>query len=183
MPDMALIRCCAPTLAGLKTGSLFSCRYESREALHGELCRLERILSPSGLRVLPLRYGNARALLYVFRPAALRRDLEDRGARELLDSSGYAGLNAEECLARLSRRLRVGGAFPHEIGLFLGYPPEDVRGFMENRAENYKLLGCWKVYGDEHRARQTFEKFKKCTDCYCRSHRAGMPLERLAVSL
>lgn len=183
MSDMTLVRCCAPTLAGLKTGSLFSLRFDTREALRRELCRLNRILLPAGLCIFPLRYKNARALLYVFRPSALRRDLEDHGARELLAENGYAGLSAEECLVKLERRLRGGGAFPHEIGLFLGYPPEDVRGFMENRAENYKLLGCWKVYGDAGRARKIFEKYGKCTECYCKSHSAGIPLERLAVSV
>ncbi len=27
------------------------------------------------------------------------------------------------------------GDFPHEIGLLLGYPPEDVIGFIENRGQ------------------------------------------------
>ena len=74
------------------------------------------------------------------------------------------------------------GDFPHEVGLFLSYPPEDVKGFIENRAANAKCTGVWKVYGDERQARQTFAKYKKCTDIYCRSWRAGSSLERLAVA-
>lgn len=50
--------------------------------------------------------------------------------------------------------------FPHEIGLFLGYPLEDVQGFIENRAEGYKCVGCWKVYGDEEYAKQEFRAIK-----------------------
>ena len=26
------------------------------------------------------------------------------------------------------------GEFPHEVGLFLSYPPEDVKGFIDHRA-------------------------------------------------
>ena len=33
------------------------------------------------------------------------------------------------------------GEFPHEVGLFLGYPPEDVKGFIDHRANNFKCAG------------------------------------------
>lgn len=50
--------------------------------------------------------------------------------------------------------------FPHEIGLFLGYPAEDVKGFIENKAACSKCSGCWKVYGDEQAARILFKNIK-----------------------
>ena len=74
------------------------------------------------------------------------------------------------------------GEFPHEVGLFLSYPPEDVKGFIDNHAANFKCAGVWKVYGDEQRARQTFEKYKKCTQIYCDLWRSGSGLEQLAVA-
>ena len=49
------------------------------------------------------------------------------------------------------------------MGLFLGYPPEDVRGFIENRAAGCKLIGCWKVYGDVDAAKEKFASFERCT--------------------
>ena len=45
------------------------------------------------------------------------------------------------------------GEFPHEVGLFLSYPPEDVKGFIDHRANDFKCAGLWKVYGDEEKAR------------------------------
>jgi len=54
--------------------------------------------------------------------------------------------------------------FPHEIGLFLGYPVEDVRGFIEQRGKDCKLSGYWKVYGDEQAARRLFHQFDRCRD-------------------
>ena len=33
MSTELLIQCCAPTLAGMKTGSIYSCPYETREEL------------------------------------------------------------------------------------------------------------------------------------------------------
>ena len=55
-------------------------------------------------------------------------------------------------LARLRARLAQGGAFPHEIGLFLDYPADDVLAFVEKGGAGCKLCGYWKVYGDEEKA-------------------------------
>ena len=50
----------------------------------------------------------------------------------------------EQCLARLIERLKDADEFPHEIGLFLGYPPEDVEGFIQE-PNGQKYTGIWKV--------------------------------------
>ena len=62
MSEEVLVQCCAPTLAGIKTGSLFSFQYESKEQMTKELRKFNRILSSSGICILPLRFRNGRAL-------------------------------------------------------------------------------------------------------------------------
>ena len=47
-------------------------------------------------------------------------------------------------LRQLSRRLCCEADFPHEIGVFLGYPLTDVVGFIENQGRNFTCCGCWK---------------------------------------
>ena len=86
-------------------------------------------------------------------------------------------------LSHLKKRLSQSEGFPHEIGLFLGYPPEDVRGFIENETRNYKFTGYWKVYGDEERSRALFDKFERCTRCYLASWARGTGVERLALAV
>lgn len=54
------------------------------------------------------------------------------------------------------RKLRRSEDFPHEIGLFLGYPLEDVAGFMELGPCSCKCTGCWKVYGNVEAAKKKF---------------------------
>ena len=61
MSDELVVRCCAPTLAGIKTGSIFSCPYESEKRLFDEIRGLNRRLVPAGLRVLPLRWRGGKA--------------------------------------------------------------------------------------------------------------------------
>ncbi len=176
-----LIRHGAPTLAGLKTANLFPCRLIPRAALLRELRDTNQVLVPRGLRLLPLRLEEDRALLYLFRPDRLRRDLSAHTAQRLLDQAGYPNCQILPCLRELRRRLESGTGFPHEIGLFLGYPPEDVQGFICHQGRGCKLTGCWKVYGDEQAARQCFAAYRSCTESYCRRRARGEGLAGLAV--
>ena len=172
MSDELIIRNCSPTLAGIKTGSIFSCPYRSNRELMDDIRSLNRRLVPKGLRVLPLRCTEKRALIYVFRANDLRRDLSNQAVIELLRKRGYRDIRLEPCVCQLIGRFRENGEFPHEIGVFLGYPPEDVCGFIENKACGHKCVGCWKVYGDEKAARKTFEKYKATPhNCVCGSQR------------
>ena len=172
MSEEILIRQGAPTLAGIKTGSLFPCPCENREDLLADIRRLNRLLVPKGLCLLPIRFLEGQALLYLYRPAELRRDLQDALASELLRQAGYANESCARCVAQLIRRFRESGEFPHEVGLFLSYPPEDVKGFIDHRAN-----------GDEAKAQALFAKFKKCTEIYCALWQTGSKLEQLAVAV
>ena len=183
MSEEYVVRQCAPTLAGIKTGSLFPCPYQSRQALMSEIRALNRRLSPKGLILLPVRYLDGKALLYFYRPSNLRQDLKDRLATQVLEQAGYSCSKSEQCVVRLIRRLKENEDFPHEIGLFLSYPPEDVKGFIDNRACNFKCSGLWKVYGDEARAQAMFARFRKCTEIYCKLWQEGSSIEQLAVAV
>lgn len=177
-----VIRHAAPTLAGIKTGNLFPCPFSSAQDMVRELRKINQVLVPRGLRLLPLRREKDRALLYLFRPSALSRDLAGEQTRRLLRQAGYESLEQPACLRELTRRLRGREGFPHEIGLFLGYPPEDVAGFMLHRGRDCKCVGCWKVYGDADAARRQFAAYRSCTANYCRRRAGGASLERLTVT-
>lgn len=131
---------------------------------------------------MPLRFKNKKVLIYAYRPSRLLPDVQCKEADELLSQRGYCTQNCGRCLARLMKRLGEGDEFPHEIGLFLGYPVEDVKGFIENKASCAKCVGCWKVYGDEEKAQKRFEQYRKCTVVYKKQWYAGKPLAKLAVS-
>ena len=66
----------------------------------------------------------------------------------------------------LRKRFATDDGFPHEIGLFLGYPLGDVMGYIENAGRNSKCSGCWKVYCNECEAMKLFAKFDKCKNVY-----------------
>ena len=150
--EETVVRQCAPTLAGIKTGSLFPCPYQSRQQLLADIRRMNR-------------------------------DLGDDLACRLLRQAGYPCGSCGRCVARLVQRLRTEEEFPHEVGLFLSYPPEDVQGFIDHRAMDFKCAGLWKVYGDQQRAQALFDRFRRCTQRYCALWQTGLRLEQLAVAV
>jgi len=182
MTEEAIVRNCAPTLAGLKTASLFTCPLSSREDLLQQIRQFNRRMGRKGLRLIPLRFSQDKALLYLFRPAKLRQDLSHSTAEALLRCHGYCTGSCEHCVGQLARKLRASQTFPHEIGLFLGYPPEDVQGFICQGPDCCKCTGCWKVYGDEEAAKRKVAQYRHCTSVYCRRWAQKADLDRLAVA-
>ena len=180
MSEQQLVRQCAPTLAGIKTGSLFTCPVESWNVLKDQLRGWNGVFRKKGLRLLPLRVKNRRVLLYLYRPKLLARDLQAPEAAALLEACGYAPLEGASCLPRLIRRLKHSPEFPHEIGLFLGYPPKDVEGFMHSR-DDCLLCGLWKVYDNPEGAQEQFRKCRACTSILLSRLQSGSRLDQLAV--
>ncbi len=181
MGDKMLISLCSPTLAGLKTGNLFTTEIGDKDEFYREVRQFNLRLSGKGLRMIPVRYSRGRALIYLYRPAFLKRDFANEEVCKLLREKGYTYNNSERCVAELARHLKSDLDFPHEIGLFLGYPVKDVRGFMRNPEEGVLYTGFWKVYGDKDSALRTFDRYKKCTETYSNAHRCGASLEQLTV--
>ncbi len=181
MSEELIVKECAPTLAWLKTGSISSCQYESTTSLFRELAELNSRLSAKGVRIVLLSLSNDRALIYLYRPFCLRKDFLETDRATLLTEFGYEATIPNRCLSRLIHKIRTKTSFPHEIGLFLGYPTEDVLGFIKNKAKDYKHVGCWKVYGNSFEALKKFKNYEKCRKIYEKCFFAGSSLEKLTV--
>ena len=121
MSEELLIRHCSPTLAGIKTGNLFSCKSRCREEVIAHIRKFNTLWQAKGLCALLLRHRKGRALIYVFRPHELEMDLSSSEAKRLLAEMGYCCTKPWHCLAELQCRLEKNKEFPHEIGLFLSY--------------------------------------------------------------
>ena len=185
MSDEMVIEYCSPTLAGIKTGSLFSCEYDDKYKLIQDIRRINDILVKKGIKAIPVRYSDHRVLIYVFRPSFLEKDFCDKDTATLLRELGYKADDTMSCVRKLSEKLSSltsSKDFPHEIGLFLGYPIEDVKGFIKYKGECSKCTGVWKVYGDVESAKAKFERYDRCTKDYKSRYKRGMTLSRLAVN-
>lgn len=176
-----LIKHCSPTLASLKTANLFNLSYSSYEEIEEYLCDYKNYLAQKDISITVLKKGQDHALIYVYRKKSLHEDLNKTEVFEFLHNIGYQYDNYEEALDYLIERMSKSEDFPHEIGLFLGYPLEDVLGFIYNKGKNYKCIGCWKVYCNECDALKQFEKFKKCKDVYWKHWNQGKSVMQLTV--
>lgn len=122
------------------------------------------------------------ALIYVVRMSCLQNDLFDPAVGEFLSSFGYTSQNAIDALLILRQHLMQSGTFPHEIGIFLGYPLADVKGFIINHCHNCLCCGDWKVYSDPENAVKTFRRYCKCKQIYRKMWKQGKDLRQLTVS-
>ncbi len=183
MPEEIIIENCSPTLAGIKTGNMFSVERTDKMNVICEVRELNQMLQQKGLRVIPLRITKAHVLMYIYRPDRLQRDLQDPMAVHILTKRGYTLESPECCVVQLIKRMKQDETFPHEVGLFLGYPPSDVKCFMEHPCEGVQCCGYWKAFSDPEKARITFSKFRRCTEAYLKLYKNGKPLDQLAVSI
>ncbi|MBP3610963.1 MAG: DUF3793 family protein [Lachnospiraceae bacterium] len=169
---------CAPLLAGLKLSNLLiipeTVEEELSEVLSGtEFCSY--CLSWHGDKVIYLLYRSRELLEY----------LEEPEVQRLLGELDYASLDLRELLEVVSERytahLSGQAEFPHELGLLLGYPAIDVRGFMEHRGKDFLYSGYWKVYGNLKETLRLFQKFGKAREYFVRMVAAGYSIAEVVA--
>ena len=178
--ELILARHCAPTLLGVKAASLASVSQDEIPDLEELAARCDRQFAHRGLRFRVLCQCRHRRLLYVYRPALLMRALQRPEAKAILEANGYPQTTElETLLQHLQQRLAEQRDFPHEIGLFLDYPAEDVRAFIETGGKGFRLSGLWKVYHDPEMAQARFACYDRCRECLCAMVAAGESITRL----
>lgn len=181
--EAVLVRQCAPTLAGMKPGSIFCFNHSPLEVSRQKVCQWNKQLAPFGLTVQILleRPGSSSAIVFVYRHDRLEQMLSDDAYQSFLAQAGYERTNLDDLLEQLAQRLRTQPEFPHEIGVFLGYPLRDVIGFIENHGRNFTCCGFWKSYGDPAEMQVCFACYRRCIQTYVAMFEQGIPIERLAV--
>lgn len=143
---------------------------------------MARELAAKNIFMRILYQDSVRMLVLVYRYTALCDRLSDSVCREFLKEFGYESFELKDVFHRLQTRVEGdAGQFPHEIGVFLGYPLEDIRGFIKNRGRNGLCCGEWKVYHEPEKAQKTFAKLKKCRDVYWRLFQNGRSVMQLTV--
>lgn len=147
---------CGPVLKGVKAANLLA-------VCAGGWQQVCRILEETPVICRLLYADGQRELLYLYRYELLEHHLRKEPVRRFLQKLGYETLQVEAVLTRLSRRYQqyagAGQAFPHEMGILLQYPPEDVEGFVTWKGQNWLACGYWKVYGNLQEAEKTFAAY------------------------
>lgn len=173
---------CAPALAGIKPANLVSCPTASMPVVAPLLAEYTRRFADRGIAFEVLCHCAARTLILVYQPQQLEALLAEQEASEYLQEIGYKAGSARSMLRQLGTKVSCSRDFPHEIGIFLGYPLADIKGFIANKGRNCKCSGYWKVYDDVERAQSLFDAYNKCRDRLLQAVAEGVPLHLAAAS-
>ena len=166
-----LITCCAPTLAGKKVGNIFNLKKTC--VTNFEIKKWALLLKWFKIEVRIIKETNDAYLIYVYREILLKNILAQEQIKDFLHNYGYISPKTEDMIKCLTLRLKEKDEFPHEIGIFLGYPLIDVIGFIKNKGKCYKKCDLWKVYGDEFKCNELFKEYRKCKYCFQKMYEEG----------
>ncbi|MCF0155293.1 MAG: DUF3793 family protein [Veillonella sp.] len=158
---------CAPALMGIKVSNLVSVPRQKGAELDVVLDDYNQQFNARGLFFFELCRCKARRMLFVYRKELLESYLRDHKNMAFLMGQGYKpDMTLEEMLERLRERMEASNQFPHEIGIFLGYPLADVAYFMYHHGDHYEVCGEWKAYTNVSAAQYTFYRFELCRAQY-----------------
>lgn len=152
---------CAPVITGVKISNLLTLPQSQRE-------QARAFFRGTGLSVYLLYQSEEKVTFLVYSLQALIRYLERPEVRSMMEEFGYQDETLDQLLARIAERyqshLDARSPFPHEIGLILGYPAEDVSGFIRNQGKNFLYTGYWKVYGNLAESKKTFQRYDRAKE-------------------
>jgi len=169
---------CSEVLAGIKPANLISLVNRTRpcgrnlyvlwqrhhEALAARFADLDFIVLQTRERAL---------LLLCYSREHLEHHLSHAGIRTLLHKAGYeADASCASLLDELCRRVVKNDSFPHEIGLFIGYPAKDVAAFMGMVNLPFACQGPWKIYGDPTKSLSLADEYR-CSRAVMENQLAG----------
>lgn len=168
------VRSAGAVAMGARPAALFSfqpqpcphgCSYHpaGRPCVRAVVAGLAAGLSSRGVCLQSLGERGARLELLAWRPGLVEGLLGDASTCAFLWQRGYDASSAKFLVSGIRHRLvdyhRGGSAgFPHEVGILLGYPLEDVIGYLAGGKETCRDL--WRAYGDAREAQDRFERVR-----------------------
>lgn len=112
-----------------------------------------------GLNYIVLRENSDSAILLIYNEDTLKPHIFDEKSYGFLTGIGYSlEKDLQSYLSKLKERYSFYHC-PHELGVFLGYPIDDVEDFIKCTSKQCLMCGYWKVYNDLDHAVKVFEKY------------------------
>lgn len=148
----------APLLAGEKISNLIivSSRYANA---------VIEMFRSTEISFFMISHTKEKVIFLLYKKAELVSYLKQNKVKQFFTNAGYETIELDEILITVSEKyenyLMGKASFPHELGLLLGYPIEDVYGFINNNGKNFLYTGYWKVYYDLSDKLKIFERFRQ----------------------
>lgn len=178
--EFHIARQCAPVLTGVKPANILILK----EQTDYEVCSC---LEGTGISSYLLCEGKGRKIWLVYRKEELQKVIQKTEYRDFLKKEGYEGTDIDELIETLGIRFRMhqygGEGFPHEMGIFLGYPLADVKGFIEHEGKDYLYQGYWKVYENVEERKRMFSVYNWVKSEVLKEMEKGKELWQAAISI
>jgi hypothetical protein len=159
--EMQLALQCAPLLGGLKVSNLFIVNNENAGYVL-------KIFFKTNISCFVLNVTDKKTIFFLYKADELIEHMNTDEVKKLLNILGYYDKDFKQFLIILKKRyknyMKDAVYFPHEMGLLLGYPPEDVYGFIINNGKNFLYAGYWKVYKNLSDKINLFKKFSEAKE-------------------
>ena len=147
---------CAPLITGLKVSNMLIVHKDS-------VASVKNVIRNTGISYVILAETQDKTMLLLYKENELSSYLERKRVRQFLTDMGYESHDLYDVLMVFQgrfRRYQSGKAeFPHEMGILLGYPVEDVQGFIKHKGKNSLYSGYWKVYENLPAKMRLFQKY------------------------
>lgn len=177
LEQLVLIHC-APVLCRVKPASIISCCRYDHETIDDALVEIQKQLARHGCLLVEVCRCEHHITLFIYQRWILTAYLSAPGVSEYLAFKGYTATHdIDEVIHMLIRRYRQQKTVPHEVGVFLGYPLEDVLKFEKHNGRDYKICRYWKVYSDESQAERIFDCYDRCRAKVCELMDTGLAFE------
>ncbi|MDD6233002.1 MAG: DUF3793 family protein [Frisingicoccus sp.] len=165
---------CAPVLAGIKPSNMLVLE---NKHIHDVV----RVLEGTGLSWRCLYAGEEKNIWLLYRKEAMEEIVSGKEQMLFLKEWGYEEDTLERMLMKFSQRFRhyrkdKNLPFPHEMGVFLGYPMADVKGFIKYEGKNYLYCGYWKVYENVEERKELFRTYEEIRKVFVEEARKGKNL-------
>lgn len=151
----------APVISGVKPANLFSINPIYYPRIKTYLQKLNRISSKKEILFTIIPKSKNRALIFAINKRLMAKICKQRDNINFLSRYNYP-LHADisQTINHIVYRLKEAKEFPHEVGLFLGYPLEDVVGFIKYQGRNYLCCNSWKVYSNVNVANKLHDLYQ-----------------------
>lgn len=155
--ESLLANYCAPTLKQYKYANMFHLPKDD-DSIRLLIKHYNQQFNSKGIYFILIEQ-ESQYTIYVYN-SKLKDYISSNAVQNFLKSYQYPN-TFELCIQELKKRLNTKN-FPHEIGVFLGYPLDDVIGFIEHKP--YYFVGDWKVYQNVNEAKKQFDVFKQAKE-------------------